>query len=150
MQTSDKGVELIKSFEALRLKAYLDAVGVWTIGYGHTIGVKAGDVITEEVANHMLGADLCDPEDAINNNAKVPLNQNQFDALVSLTFNIGNWNFKKSTLLRELNSGEYEEAARQFLVWDKGHVNGKLVPLPGLTKRRAAESALFNTSIEMQ
>lgn len=142
MKTSPKGVALIKSAEGLRLKAYPDpgTGGLpWTIGYGSTSGVTRNMVITKTQAEQMLAADLVRFESAIERLARVPLNQSQFDALVSFTYNVGEGNFTKSTLLRKLNAGDTSGAAEQFSRWV--HAGGKV--LPGLVKRRAAERALF-------
>lgn len=147
MKTSDRGRALIRAHEGLRLEAYPDPAHGWsipTIGYGHTSAagppkVERGMRITETGADEILRTDLRKFEDYVNSYVRVPLNQNQFDALVSFTFNVGPGNLKSSTLLRRLNGGEYSEAADQFLRWDKA--GGKA--MPGLTKRRAAERALF-------
>ena len=139
MHTSQKGLDLIKSFEGLRLSAYKDVVGVVTIGYGTTSGVKMGDTITKERAEDLLRADVKRFEDQVLRLVKVPLTQGQFDALVSFTYNLGAANLGNSTLLRLLNAGDYKGAAAQFDRWTKA--GGK--ELPGLVKRRAAERALF-------
>ncbi len=146
MKTSDKGIQLIKQSEGVRLKVYKDSVGLRTIGIGHKLlPDEHFTTITEEEAVSMLKHDLGMAEKTINKVVKVPLNQNQFDALVSLTFNIGSGAFYKSTLLRQLNQGNYKIAAGQFLVWNKGTVEGKLKPIEGLTKRRERERELFLT-----
>ena len=139
MKTSKKGIELIKKYEGLKLKAYKCPAGVWTIGYGHTKNVKQGDTITEKQAEILLIYDLNDFENCIKKNVRIPLSQNQFDALVSLCFNIGCGNFLKSTLLKKLNEGKIAEAAKEFLKWNKA--DGK--ELAGLTKRRQEEMELF-------
>lgn len=139
MNISNAGIDLIKRFEGLRLKAYLCPAGVWTIGYGTTKGVKAGQRITEAQAEELLRADVEKFELAVIRTVKAPLTQNQLDALVSLAYNIGNKAFGNSTLLRLLNAGDYAGAAKQFDRWTRG--GGKV--LPGLVKRRAAERALF-------
>lgn len=139
MHTSQKGLDLIKSFEGLRLSAYKDVVGVVTIGYGTTSGVKMGDTITKERAEELLRDDVKRFEDQVLRLVKVPLTQGQFDALVSFTYNLGAANLGNSTLLRLLNAGDYKGAAAQFDRWTKA--GGK--ELPGLVKRRAAERALF-------
>lgn len=139
MTTSDKGREFIESFEGLRLTAYLDSVGVPTIGYGHTNEVHLGMTCTPEQADAWLAEDLRVAELAVECSVRVPLNQNQFDALVSFTFNVGSGNFEHSTLLRLLNCGQYISAAAQFPVWDRA--GGQV--LPGLLKRRLAERDLF-------
>ncbi|MFC2997353.1 lysozyme [Acinetobacter sichuanensis] len=135
-------MDLICSFEGLRLNAYDDGVGVWTIGYGTTvingIKVKKGDTCTEAQAKQYMASDLKKFEAAVNK-VQVPLNQNQFDALVSLTYNIGTGAFADSTLLKKLNVGDYKGAAAQFDVWVKA--GGKR--MQGLVNRRAKEKALF-------
>lgn len=139
MKTGTNGINLIKSFEGLRLHAYKCPAGVWTIGYGHTKGVKKGDMITELKAETLLIIDLQSFEYTINKLVKVPLTQNQFDALVSFVFNVGSANFQKSTLLRKLNNKDYNGAANEFGKWV--YANKKV--LPGLVKRREAEKELF-------
>jgi len=139
MKTSKKGIELIKKYEGLKLKAYKCPAGVWTIGYGHTKNVKQGDVITEVQAEILLIYDLNDFENCIKKNVRIPLTQNQFDALVSFCFNVGCGNFLKSTLLKKLNEGKIAEAAKEFMKWNKA--GGK--ELAGLTKRRQEEMELF-------
>ena len=139
MRTSQRGLSLIKSFEGLRLLAYRDAVGVWTIGYGATRGVKAGMSITQEQAERMLLNDVQRFEPEVERLVKVPLTGNQWDALVSFTYNLGAANLGSSTLLKLLNAGNYAGAAEQFPRWNKA---GDQV-LAGLTKRRAAERAMF-------
>lgn len=142
MQTVNK--EAIKEHEGLRLVAYLDSVGVWTIGYGDTgPDVVKGLTITKEQAEERLRKRLVEFEGYVNRYVKVKLTQNQFDALVSLVYNIGPTNFNSSTLLLKLNAGDYVGAADQFLVWNKGRVNGKLVVIKGLVNRRRKERELF-------
>lgn len=142
--TSQVGINLIISFEDLKLDAYDDGVGVWTIGYGTTVypdgtKVKKGDTCTAEQAKAYFAYDLKRFENAVNSGLTVLVNQNQFDALVSLTYNIGETAFKKSTLLKLLNANKFTEAAGQFAVWNKG--GGQV--LNGLVHRRAAERVLF-------
>jgi len=139
MKNDVNGLNLIKQFEGLRLRTYQCSANVWTIGYGHTAGVGADDVITEEQALFLLRQDVAESEKAVNQHVHVPLTQNQFNALVSLVFNIGVGNFRTSTLLKKLNAGDYDGVARKFRRWV--HVGGKT--LPGLVRRREAESALF-------
>ncbi|AVV37816.1 lysozyme [Pantoea vagans] len=141
MKVSNNGINLIKRFEGLELKAYKDSVGILTIGYGHTHAVKAGDAITSERADAYLREDLQVAELTINTNVKVKLTQGQFDALVSFVFNLGSGNFVKSTLIRKLNAGDYAGAADEFGKW----VNAGGKKLPGLVKRRAAEREVFLT-----
>ena len=139
MKTSPKGIALIKEFEGLRLKAYLCPGGVWTIGYGHTAGVKSGMVITEAQAEEYLKADLIVFERYLNG-LGLALNQNQFDALVSFIYNVGTGNFSSSTLLRKVRANPQENSIMdEFLRWvySKGRV------LPGLQRRRLAEMKLY-------
>lgn len=138
-------VDHVKKWEGLRLKAYLDVVGVWTIGYGHTKTAKPGMVITEKEAERLLREDLAWAEKAVVNGVKVTITQPMFDAMVSLCFNIGAGAFARSTLLRELNAGDIEGAAQQFRVWVKGTdpKTGKKITIRGLVNRRADEEALF-------
>ncbi|NJO39831.1 MAG: lysozyme [Cyanobacteria bacterium CRU_2_1] len=137
---SAKGLRLLKSFEGLELEAYIDAVGVWTIGYGTTTGVTPGMRITEAQAEEFLKRDLMKFENAVSKLVKVSLNDDQFSALVTFVYNVGDGAFADSTLLRLLNRRDYQGAADQLLRWNKG--NGG-VELAGLTRRRKAERALF-------
>ncbi|MEQ1159091.1 lysozyme [Acinetobacter calcoaceticus] len=144
MSLSVEGVNQICNFEGLKLSAYDDDTGVWTIGYGTTRypngkRVSEGDRCTLEQAKAYMQHDLKIFERAVNSSVKVPLKQNQFDALVSLAYNIGVGAFKHSTLLKKLNSGDYKEAANQFDVW----VNAGGKRLQGLVNRRAMEKKLF-------
>ncbi|HHX5648956.1 TPA: lysozyme [Enterobacter cloacae] len=144
MQTSEKGIALIKQFEGCKLTAYQDSVGVWTIGYGWTQPVdgkpiRAGMTIKQETAERLLKTGLVSYEIDVSRLVKVSLTQGQFDALVSFTYNLGARSLSTSTLLRKLNSGDYAGAADEFLRWNKA--GGKV--LNGLTRRREAERALF-------
>ncbi|WP_225761671.1 lysozyme [Acinetobacter sp. Marseille-P8610] len=144
MAASQVGINVITSFEDLVLTAYDDGVGVWTIGFGTTIypngvKVKKGDTCTKAQAMSFFQHDLRRFEAAVNQAVKVVVNQNQFDALVSLTYNIGETAFKNSTLLAKLNKGDFIGAADQFKVWNIG--GGKV--MKGLVRRRAAERDLF-------
>ncbi|MGC3891299.1 lysozyme [Pseudomonas urmiensis] len=139
MRTSQRGLSLIKSFEGLRLQAYQDAVGIWTIGYGTTRGVKAGMSITKEKAERMLLNDVQRFESEVERLVTVPLNQNQWDALICFTYNLGTANLESSTLRRLINAGNYTAAAEQFPRWNKA--GGQV--LAGLSRRRAAERDLF-------
>jgi lysozyme len=142
VHTSQAGIELIKAFESLRCEAYEDSVGVWTVGYGHTgPNVKPNTQITSAQAEQFLKADLASTEQTINDSVKVPLNQHQFDALVSLCFNIGPNAFIGSTLLKRLNAGENpnDVAKEELPRWNKG--NGKV--LEGLSRRRTSEIEVF-------
>ncbi len=144
MQTSDKGIALIKEFEGCKLTAYQDSVGVWTIGYGWTQPVdgkpiRAGMTIKQETAERLLKTGLVSYESDVSRLVKVGLTQGQFDALVSFTYNLGARSLSTSTLLRKLNAGDCAGAANEFLRWNKA--GGKV--LNGLTRRREAERALF-------
>ncbi|HEG2117541.1 lysozyme [Enterobacter kobei] len=144
MQTSDKGIDLIKQFEGCKLTAYQDSVGVWTIGYGWTQPVdgkpiRAGMTIKQETAERLLKTGLVSYESDVSRLVKVGLTQEQFDALVSFTYNLGARSLSTSTLLRKLNAGDYAGASDEFLRWNKA--GGKV--LAGLTRRREAERALF-------
>ncbi|MFZ5201594.1 lysozyme [Enterobacter kobei] len=144
MQTSEKGIALIKQFEGCKLTAYQDSVGVWTIGYGWTQPVdgkpiRAGMTIKQETAERLLKTGLVSYESDVSRLVKVGLTQWQFDALVSFTYNLGARSLSTSTLLRKLNAGDYAGASDEFLRWNKA--GGKV--LNGLTRRREAERALF-------
>lgn len=142
--TRIKNLEIIKRHEGLRLRAYLPTPNDrWTIGYGHTSGVKNGMVITEARAEELLRQDVSWVEDAINSSVVVPLTQGQYDALGSFVFNVGATEFRNSTLLRKLNGGDYMGAANEFPRWNKQ--KGKV--LGGLTKRRAEEREMFMKDI---
>ena len=140
MNLGYKGTKLLKYFEGCKLTAYQDSVGVWTIGYGHTKGVYDGMPITQEEAEQMLLTELEDYEGYVEKYVTVPLTQNQFDALVVWVYNLGPTNFRNSTLLKELNSGDYTAAGKEITRWNKA--GGKV--LAGLVKRREAEAQLFN------
>ncbi|WP_101706491.1 lysozyme [Enterobacter kobei] len=144
MQTSDKGIALIKQFEGCKLTAYQDSVGVWTIGFGWTQPVdgkpiRAGMTIKQETAERLLKTGLVSYESDVSRLVKVGLTQGQFDALVAFTYNLGARSLSTSTLLRKLNAGDYTGAAAEFMSWNKA--GGKV--LNGLTRRREAERALF-------
>lgn len=139
-RTNSSGLLLIKSFEGLRLEAYRDAVGIWTIGYGTTRGVKPGMLISEAEAEKFLQEDLSRFEEAIHEAVQVTVNDNQFSSLVSFTYNVGAGAFRSSTLLRLLNEGkDLHTIAAQFPRWNRA--GGRV--LEGLTRRRNAEKALF-------
>lgn len=142
MKLSQRGIDLIKQFEGYSSKAYPDpATGgaPWTIGYGTTKGVKPGMVITTEQAEKMLRDDVAKFESGVSSLVTAPTTQGQFDAMVSLAYNIGLGNFGKSTLLKKHNARCYTCAADQFRVWNRA--NGKV--MNGLTKRRAAEREVY-------
>jgi len=139
MNLGYNGTKILKFFEGCRLTAYQDSVGVWTIGYGHTKGVFEGMSITQEEAEQMLLIELEEYEGYIEKYVIVPLTQNQFDALVVWVYNLGPTNFRNSTLLKELNSGNYTAAGKGILRWNKA--GGKV--LAGLTRRRESEARLW-------
>ena len=138
-RTSERGITLIKSHEGLRLKAYHCPANVLTIGYGHTKNVYPSMVITSQKAEELLKQDLSVYESAVNKYVTVPLNQNQFDALVSFSFNVGTNALGRSTLLRKLNSKDYQGAGNEFMRW----VRAGTRILPGLVRRRQEEKELF-------
>ena len=141
MQISNKGLELIKFYEGLELEAYKCAAGVLTIGYGWTHDVKEGDTITEERAEELLREGIVQYENAVDDLVDVPLEQHQFDALVSWVYNLGRANLASSTLLKKVNAQEYAEVPEQIKRWNKA--GGKV--LEGLTKRRESEAKLWST-----
>lgn len=162
MKISDNGIDLLIEFEGTgpikngKLQPYKDVAGLLTIGYGHLLTesekslgkllingnpTQYGNGITKEQAISLKKQDLVRFEKAVNEAVKVELNQNQFDALVCFAFNIGDGAFKKSTLVRKLNEGDYDSVETQLMRWNKA--NGK--PVAGLTRRRQAEADLFNS-----
>jgi lysozyme len=151
MKLSTSGIKLIKSFEGLRLHAYKDIAGVWTIGYGSTRyqdgkAIKPNDKLANETAAaDLFGITLNTYVNAVNKGVKVALTQNQFDALVSFIYNVGTGAVISSTLFKMLNAGNYQGAADQFLLWNKitDPKTGKKVPSKTLTNRREQERELF-------
>ncbi|PHS39586.1 MAG: hypothetical protein COB07_05920 [Sulfurovum sp.] len=147
MKISTDGLKIVKHFEGLFLKAYVDPVGIWIIGYGHTGSVAyAGNEITEKKADDLLREDMKESEYFVDRYCEVNLSQQQFDALVSFTFNVGGGALAKSTLRKKLNAEDFEGASNEFPRWNKGTVNGTKVVLPGLTRRRKSEHHLFDTN----
>jgi lysozyme len=136
---SKSGLKLTEGFEGLRLQAYQDSVGVWTIGYGHTGGVYPGMAISQLQAEQFLLTDVQSAVHCVNQALNVVVTQDEFDSLVDFVFNVGSGNFVQSTLLKDLNDRNFADAAQQFLVWDKA--GGQV--LAGLMRRRAAESHHF-------
>ncbi|MDD3029225.1 MAG: lysozyme [Alphaproteobacteria bacterium] len=134
-----EALDLVKIFEGLRLSAYLCPAGKWTIGYGHTRGVAQGQAITKEQAEAFLVGDLTKAAIPIDQCVDVPLSRRQFAALISFVFNVGAGNFKRSTLLKQLNQGLYDRVPAQLARWNKS--KGRV--LDGLSRRRAAEAALW-------
>lgn len=144
MRASKRAIDIIRQFDGLRLTPYLCPSGVPTIGYGHTAGVRmSSPPITEAEAVELLAGDLDRYERGVGEAVKIPLAQNEFDALVCLTFNIGIGALRTSTLLRHLNAGDRATAAAEFRKWNKGRKGGQLVVMPGLVARRAAGQILF-------
>ncbi len=141
MKTSSKGIALITEFEGFREKAYQDVVGIWTIGYGFTLGVQPGDTITKAQAKARLARELDGYEAAVTRACTNEPNQNEFDALVCFAFNVGVSGMAKSSVIKAHNRGDHQAAARAFSLWNKA--GGKV--WPGLTRRRAAEAALYLT-----
>ena len=137
---SADGLEFIKQSEGCKLAAYQDSVGVWTIGYGHTRGIRGADTCTPEDAVQWLKDDLQAVYEAIESMVTVDLSQGQFDALCSFVFNLGAGSLRNSTLLKLLNAGNYDAAQQQFSRWS--HAGG--VTLAGLVKRRAGEAEMFS------
>lgn len=156
MITGEKGKAIIKEFEGLPEKnknglypPYICPTGYPTLGYGSRykdgkeVTMKDNPITLAE-AEELLSVTLKEYERAVETKVKVPLTQNQFDALVSFVYNVGAVNFNSSTLLRKLNAGDYKGASEQILVWNKGTVKGKKVTLNGLVRRREAEKKLFD------
>ena len=143
MKIGPQGIALIQSYERCKLRAYKPTPNdVWTCGWGSTKGVTQDTVWTQEEADARFLNDVEWVEACINQNVKVPLTQQEFDALCSLVFNIGCGAFKGSTMLRLLNESDYDGASEQFAVWNRQNH----VPLAGLTRRRAAEAELFEAT----
>lgn len=149
-------VELVKKFEGLhKLKddglvhAYRCPAGKWTLGYGATKGIRSGMTCTTEEAEQRITQDLDEHGKIVKRLVNVPLTQGQYDALVSFVFNLGGGAFKSSTLLKKLNSGNYDDCPEQIMRWNKARVDGKLQPLRGLTRRRAAEAAIFSRDAQL-
>lgn len=141
LSISERGLDLIRDHEGCRLAAYKDSVGIATIGYGHTEGVKMGDTCTQAQAELWLRRDAERAERCVNGLVTVPLTQGEFDALCSFVFNLGCERLKKSTLLRKINDSDYDGAAAEFQKWV--YAGGE--KLAGLVARRDAEARLFET-----
>lgn len=151
LTSSAEIVDFIKGYEGLFLKSYKDPGGVWTIGYG-TIGkeAKAGRRITKKTATKLLAKELKKTESYVRTYVDIPINQNQFDALVSFVYNVGSGHFRDSTLRKLLNRGQFTAAAGQFSRWNnqKSVETGEWLKLNGLTHRRQSEAALFLSTID--
>jgi len=156
VKISEDGINLVKKFEGLHrvqpdgmVSAYRCPAGKYTCGWGATRGVRSGTKWTKEYCDMRLVEDLADHSKAIKKYVQVPLSQGQFDALTSFVFNLGEGNFRSSSLLRLLNQGKYDDVPEQIMRWNKARVDGKLTPLKGLTRRRAAEAAIFSRDAAM-
>jgi lysozyme len=150
MTPSNKCFDFIKSSEGLELKAYQDSAGIWTIGYGTIIyedqtPVKKGDIITQQRADQLIEREISSKSAKVNAAiGAVTINQNQFDALVSFAYNVGTGALLNSTLLKRVKANPADLKIRDaFMMWNKAHVNGKLVAIKGLTNRRVAEADLY-------
>ena len=139
MKTSKEGISLLKKFEGCKLEAYLDAVDVPTIAYGRTKEVQMGDTCTQQQAEDWLEEELVEYEGYVEKAVTVPLEQNQFDALVSWTYNLGPSNLTRSSMLRVLNASDYDNVPEQIMRWNKA--GGRV--LAGLVRRREAEAEMF-------
>jgi len=143
-QYSSNGLALTKQSEGLRLEAYQDSRGIWTIGYGHTgTGVEAGLLINEDQATQFLIGDLQIAAEAVNTLVTAPISQNQFDALVDFCFNVGRGSLASSTLLRLINLGDFIGAYAQFALWV--YAGGEVEQ--GLVTRRKAEASMFRSGV---
>ena len=147
MKSSEKLIEFVKRFEGFKATAYKCSAGKWTCGFGRTRGINKRTKCTEEEATKWLKEDLEVAENAVKRLVKVELKQNQFDALVSFTFNVGQGALSISTLLKKLNSGDVRSAGFELLKWDKVRKNGKLEVSKGLARRRIAELNMFESAI---
>ncbi len=148
MEVNKSGLDLIKEFEGWRETSYRDAVGVWTIGYGHTSSaglpsVTPGLKISKLEGEAILKKDVNQFAEGVKKLIKKELNDNQFSAIVSFAYNVGLGNFKKSSVLKNINSSLYDRVPTSLSLWNKA--GGKV--LPGLTRRRAAEGLLFNHGV---
>lgn len=140
MKCNEKGLALIRDSEGLRLTSYKCPAGVWTIGHGHTgPDVGPGNKISEETAERLLLKDVAIAEQGVRNLVRVPLNENQFSALVSFIFNLGETKIRNTTTILVLNKGDYQDFAKRLLLWTKS----RGIELSGLVSRRQKEKALF-------
>ena len=141
MNYSKTGLALTEQFEGLRLTAYQDQVGRWTIGYGHTAGVQQGDTCTQAQAEAWLASDVSWAVQCVNLYVKIALTQGEFDSLCDFVFNLGSGSFQHSALLILVNQRNFEAAAAEFEKWD--HAGGQVVA--GLLRRRVAEETEFKS-----
>ena len=152
LSLSTHGLTLLLESEGMRLKAYLDSAGIWTIGggtirYPDGTQVREGDTCTREQAEYWVHNDLAWACKAVNDMVAVDINQKMFDALVNFVYNVGESAFHKSSLLRQLNQGNFKQASMEFDKWNKARSNGKLITVNGLVNRRNREQALFDEGI---
>ncbi|WOI54290.1 lysozyme [Parvularcula sp. LCG005] len=149
MKLSEPGLTFLKMREGLRLRAYQDVAGIWTIGYGHTgPDAREGNVISEFHAEVLLREDAQISADCVNELIKVPMKQHVFDALVSFTYNLGCGALKRSTLRKLINDEvPMEVAAASLQRWNKARVNGTLQPVEGLTRRRRLEAQVMTRGV---
>ena len=144
METNEAGFSLIKEFEGLKLEAYKDIAGIWTIGHGHTKTAKSGMKIDHDRAHSLLKSDVKEAEDYVNRVlGETVTTPNEFAAMVALAYNIGIGNFGTSTVLREHKAGNKAAAAAAFKMWNRATINGVKQEVAGLTRRREAESKLY-------
>lgn len=155
-KVSEECVNLVKKFEGLhRVKedgmvhAYRCPAGKWTLGFGATKGIRSGMKCTVDEAEQRLIHDLDEHGKIVKKYVDVPLTQGQYDALVSFVFNLGGGAFQGSTLRKRLQAGRYDEVPEQIMRWNKARVDGKLQALRGLTRRRAAEAAVFSSDAQL-
>jgi lysozyme len=143
LTASRAAFDLIASFEGFRTRAVVAPNGKWTLGFGHVATAREGLIVTRAEAEDLLRWDLLPIEDTIRQVALTPLSQNQFDALLSFAFNIGLENFKRSDVLKYLNQGQPIAAALSMHAWRRARVNGRVLTIDALVRRRATEAALF-------
>jgi lysozyme len=155
-KVSQEAINLVKVFEGLHkvgsdglIHAYFCPAGKWTLGFGATKGVRSGMTCTKDDAEKRLMEDLEEHGAIVKRSVNVPLTQHQYDALTSFVFNLGGGAFRSSTLLKVLNQGKYDDVPAQLMRWNKAKVDGKTVPLNGLTRRRTAEAALFSLDAQL-
>ena len=144
MNISTPGIDLIKAFEGCKLKTYRCSGNVLTIGYGHTKGVEEDQEITQKEADALLLEDIHMVETHCKRLINIPLEQHQWDAIVSWCFNLGCGNLRASTMLQVINSGQIDKVSEQIVRWNKA--GGKVVA--GLTRRRKAEAAMFDNKVD--
>ena len=146
MHATESAYILIKEFESLELRAYRCASGQWTIGYGSATDVRPGMVITTSQAEARLKVDVREAERKLNSILKVPVKQNEYNALISIIFNARFDKFRTSTLIQKINNLE-PNVSVEFLKWNKARIGNKIKPLRGLTRRRVTERRLFDTGV---